>query len=94
MNTSKPKPKTPNPKTQTPYLTPHTSYLKPMYPLTDQQIDFISNDIQSRGIAMVSLQHDLLDHVCCVIERELEPGGDFEQCYLLVIKRFFNTELK
>lgn len=65
-----------------------------MYTLSDQQIDFISNDISARGIAMVSLQHDLLDHVCCVIEQELEPDGNFEQCYLSVISRFFKLELK
>lgn len=65
-----------------------------MHTLNDQQIDFISNDIRTRGIAMVSLQHDLLDHICCVMEQELEPGGDFEQCYLSVISRFYRSELK
>ncbi|RZJ34163.1 MAG: hypothetical protein EOO51_10795 [Flavobacterium sp.] len=65
-----------------------------MYALSEQQIDFISSDICARGIAMVSLQHDLLDHICCVIERELEPGGDFERCYNLVISRFYKSELK
>lgn len=65
-----------------------------MYLITDQQIDFISNDIRTRGIATASLQHGLLDHICCVIEQELEPGGDFETHYQSVIRRFYQAELK
>lgn len=65
-----------------------------MYTLSDQQIEFISNDISARGIAMVSLQHDLLDHICCIIECELEPDGDFGRFYPNVISRFYKTELR
>lgn len=65
-----------------------------MYTLSEQQIEFISNDISARGIAMVSLQHDLLDHICCIIERELEPDGDFGRFYLGVISRFYKTDLR
>lgn len=65
-----------------------------MYLISDQQIEFISNDISARGIAMVSLQQDLLDHICCVIEQELEPGGDFEHHYQSIITRFYQTELR
>lgn len=64
-----------------------------MYNLTDQQIEFIRNDISARGVAMVSLQHDLLDHVCCVVEHGLEPDGDFEAFYSSSIRTFFKDEL-
>jgi hypothetical protein len=65
-----------------------------MYPLTNQQIQSIADDIASRGIAMVSLQHDLLDHICCIIEHELEADGDFGRFYPTVISRFYQSELK
>lgn len=65
-----------------------------MYTLTEQQINFIADDISARGIGMVSLQQDLLDHICCIIEHELEAGGDFERLYPSVITRFYKSELK
>jgi hypothetical protein len=65
-----------------------------MYPLTDQQIDFILRDIKARGVEMEDLQLNLLDHLCCIIEQELEPGGDFESFYKKTIPRFFKKELK
>ncbi len=43
---------------------------------------------------MVSLQHDLLDHICCVVEQELEEDGDFGRFYESVISRFYKSELR
>ncbi|MBK0401657.1 hypothetical protein I5M27_01590 [Adhaeribacter sp. BT258] len=65
-----------------------------MYQLSEEQIDFISRDIQSRGLEMESLQQDLLDHVCCIIEQNLEATGNFEGFYLATIRTFYKTELK
>ena len=65
-----------------------------MYSLSEKQIDFIFHDIRARGVALESLQQDLLDHVCCIIEQNLEPGGDFEGFYSATIRTFFKTELK
>jgi hypothetical protein len=65
-----------------------------MYHLTDQQIDFIINDISARGVEMESLQQDLLDHVCCIIEQELEANGDFQRFYETTIKTFYKKELR
>ncbi len=65
-----------------------------MYVLSEKQIDFILNDIKIRGVEMEDLQLNLLDHICCVIENELEPDGDFENFYLKTIPRFFKKELK
>lgn len=65
-----------------------------MYQLSDQQIDFILGDISARGIGMASLQQDLLDHICCVIEHNLDPDGDFESFYLQTIPTFYQSELK
>lgn len=64
-----------------------------MYQIKEKQIDFILNDIRARGVEMESLQQNLLDHICCIIEQELEENGDFEQFYQQTILRFFKTEL-
>lgn len=64
-----------------------------MYTLSDQQIEFISDDIRARGIALVSLQHDLLDHICCLIEDTFEEGDDFESFYRRTISTFYKKEL-
>ena len=64
-----------------------------MYCLSDQQIDYIINDIGARGVEMESLQHNLLDHVCCIIEQNLEEKGDFESFYQKTIKTFYKDEL-
>jgi len=64
-----------------------------MYQLNDQQIDYILNDISARGVEMESLQHNLLDHVCCIIEQNLEVNGDFESFYQKTIKTFYKNEL-
>jgi len=65
-----------------------------MYCLNEKQIDFILNDISARGIEMVGLQQDLLDHICCIIEHNLEDDGDFESFYNLTIKKFYKQDLK
>ncbi|MBS1588018.1 MAG: hypothetical protein JST52_00245 [Bacteroidetes bacterium] len=65
-----------------------------MYPLSDQQIEYILNDIQSRGIGDESLRHNLLDHVCCIIEQNLEEKGDFESFYQMTIATFYEVSLK
>ncbi|MGZ4089167.1 MAG: GldL-related protein [Bacteroidia bacterium] len=65
-----------------------------MYSLNDKQIDFILNDISARGVKTEDLQYNLLDHICCIIENELEENGDFEQFYRRTISAFYKKELK
>jgi len=64
-----------------------------MYCLSDQQIDYILDDISARGVKMESLQQNLLDHVCCIIEQNLEADGDFELFYQTTIQTFYKTQL-
>ncbi len=64
-----------------------------MYPLSDQQIDYILNDIGARGVEMESLQQNLLDHVCCIIEQNLAEGEDFENFYQQTIRKFYKDAL-
>jgi hypothetical protein len=65
-----------------------------MYSLTEQQIDFIADDIRRRGICMEDLQSNLLDHICCIIESEFDQAKDFPVFYEEVISRFFKRDLK
>jgi hypothetical protein len=64
-----------------------------MYCLTDQEVDFILRDIIDRGIITEDLQYNLLDHICILIEQNLEPGLDFREYYSSVIKTFYRVEL-
>ena len=64
-----------------------------MYCLSEKQIDYILNDISARGVEMESLQLNLHDHICCIIEQNLEENGDFENFYQKTIKTFYKDEL-
>ena len=64
-----------------------------MYCLSDKQIDYILDDIGARGVEMESLQHNLVDHVCCIIEQNLEANGDFENFYKQTIQTFYKDAL-
>jgi hypothetical protein len=64
-----------------------------MYRVSDEQIEFILDDIKKRGVEIESLQLNLLDHICCIIEREYHETDDFNTIYETTIKQFFKTEL-
>lgn len=64
-----------------------------MYRVSDEQIEFILDDIKKRGVEMEDLQLNLLDHICCIIEREYNETDDFNTIYNTTIKQFFKTEL-
>lgn len=65
-----------------------------MYTLTDEQVDYILDDIRRNGIEMEDLQNNLLDHICCIIEREINDGDDFESSYKQIRTRFYKTDFK
>src|SRR5574343_1135858 len=64
-----------------------------MYRVSDEQIEFILDDIKKRGIEMEDLQLNLLDHICCILEKELNEEDDFNKKYNETIKQFFKSEL-
>jgi hypothetical protein len=65
-----------------------------MYRITDDHIDFILDDLYARGIKTESIRLNLLDHICILIEENLQEDGDFYQCYNKTIKTFYNRELR
>ena len=60
-----------------------------MYAVSEQQIEYILNDIRRNGVEMEDLQLNLLDHICCIIEQNLKEGDDFEGFYRKTVKQFW-----
>lgn len=65
-----------------------------MYQLSDAQVEYILNDIRRNGVDMEDLQLNLLDHICCIIEHNLEEQDDFEDFYRQTVKQFYKHELR
>jgi hypothetical protein len=65
-----------------------------MLSLTEEQITFIENDIRVRGITSPDLSIDLLDHICCLIENELDEYRNFETVYEQTLLLFGEKGLK
>lgn len=62
--------------------------------ISDDELDFILNDIKANGVVIEDLQNNLLDHICCVIENEMPLNEDFYKFYKQILPRFFKKELK
>jgi len=58
-----------------------------MHRLTEEQIEQLQEDIRQSGIQDDSLREDLLDHLCCHIEKGLEEGRDFEAAYAQALQQ-------
>jgi len=65
-----------------------------MYKVTDEQVDFLLDEIRARGVTIEDLQWNLLDHMCCIIEKEMSETDDFNQFFLKLLPRFFNDNLR
>ena len=65
-----------------------------MYCISDQQVEYILNDIRRNGIEMEDLQLNLLDHICCIMEQELKENDDFERFYHETVKRFYKHNFR
>jgi len=64
-----------------------------MFGITDKHIDFVLDDLSSKGVRIDDLQLNLLDHICILAEQNLEEGGDFEAYYRSVIPSFYRQHL-
>jgi len=49
--------------------------------ISDKNIELIKSDIRDLGISYESLLDDILDHICCMVEDEMESGKDFNSSY-------------
>ena len=65
-----------------------------MYSVTEEQVEFILKDIEARGVVLEDLRDNLLDHLCCIIEQEMNEKEDFKVFYESVLPRFFKDNLQ
>lgn len=52
-----------------------------MSKLTDEQIEFIADQVNKSKIDSNELKEDLIDHFCCIIEDDIRLGKSFEESY-------------
>jgi hypothetical protein len=64
-----------------------------MYFLSEEEIEFISDDIRKRGIHLEDLHQNILDHVCCIIENQLDEKHNFKKFYTSTIEKFYKVKL-
>ena len=64
-----------------------------MREISDKEVEFIFDDIRSRGVVTKDVGENLLDHICCVLEQEMTPEDDFYKCYESTIVRFYDSDL-
>jgi len=48
-----------------------------MVDLTEQNISEIKLLVEARGVEMEELSYDLVDHICCMIEKKMESGKNY-----------------
>ncbi len=49
--------------------------------LTEQNVEFIIQVINSSKIESMEMKEDLIDHFCCAVEEEMKKGLSFEKSY-------------
>jgi len=62
--------------------------------LSLQNIDQISKDIRRQEITFSHLADELIDHICCDVEHEMNNGLNFHEAYLMVKDKMGSRRLK
>ncbi len=62
--------------------------------LTETQTELIINDVEQANIHYSHLRDDLIDHVCCDVENEMQQGYAFSDAYKKVQQRIGYKGLK
>jgi len=65
-----------------------------MLELTEKEIDKISGDIDQQGLTYTPLKDEILDHICCNIEAEMESGMTFNEAYRKVKGRMGRKRIR
>ncbi len=60
----------------------------------DDNYDRIRTDLISRGLTCDRLIDDLLDHVCCMVEEDMNAGRDFDSSYDRVLESIGDKQLQ
>jgi len=59
----------------------------------DENYERIRGDLVRRGLTYDRLLEDVLDHVCCMLEEEMDKGEDFESSYRRVLNDIPENQL-
>lgn len=65
-----------------------------MYEFTESEIKMISGDIDQQGLTYTLLKNELLDHICCSIEVEMETGMTFNDAYRKVRQQMGSKRIR
>ncbi len=57
-------------------------------------IDQISNDVRNQEITFSHLLDELIDHICCDVEQEMQNGLEFSEAYRRVIHKMGSRRIK
>ena len=60
-----------------------------MHTISENDIDFITNDLCNRGVTDELLRDQLVDHICCMLEQEGTAGDDYN--LLVSYQQLINT---
>jgi len=65
-----------------------------MAELTEKEIRRLNQEIQKQGLTYTELQQELLDHLCCDVEAEMEEGLEFVKALEKVRKGMGNDRIQ
>ena len=65
-----------------------------MIQLTEQQILYIQQYLETEGLNFQPLKDELLDHLCCMTEENMENGYPFHQAVQLTFSQFQVQEIQ
>lgn len=65
-----------------------------MHELTVNNVERIAHDVRKQEIVFSHLAEDLIDHICCDVEYEMENGLTFTEAYARVKQKFGRRRLK
>lgn len=65
-----------------------------MHELTINNIERIAHDVRKQEIIFSHLADELIDHICCDVEYEMETGLTFSEAYARVKQKFGRRRLK
>jgi len=62
--------------------------------LSEGQISLVEDKLTELGLVYLPLKEEFLDHICCLVESELEKGQTIEQAMYVVFEAITKDELK
>ncbi len=65
-----------------------------MGPLTTSQINEVADQLEVVGLKSDSLKEELLDHLCCVVEENMEQGMAFAEAKTAAFQTFGKDEMQ